>query len=141
MPRELYLEDFETPIAREKFNTLLSQATEIFELPITTGNTAQTIAEHGPNRNRQYAQLGVFLCAHCHILLALWDGKESEELGGTGQVVRFHHDDVMPGYISALETGPMARPRTDWRGCRACGLRPTKIRREPRRCPAGTGRC
>src|SRR5210317_1983573 len=32
MPRELYLEDFETPLAREKFNTLLSQATEIFEL-------------------------------------------------------------------------------------------------------------
>jgi hypothetical protein len=104
MPRELYLEDFETPLAREKFNTLLSQATEIFELPITAGNTTQTIAEHGPNRNRQYAQLGVFLCAHCHILLALWDGKESEELGGTGQVVRFHHDDVMPGYISRATT-------------------------------------
>ncbi|MDH3545802.1 MAG: hypothetical protein OEN22_01800, partial [Gammaproteobacteria bacterium] len=45
------------------------------------------------------AQLGVFLCAHCHILLALWDGKYTDKLGGTGQVVRFHHDDVMPGYI------------------------------------------
>jgi hypothetical protein len=104
MPRELYLEDFETPIAREKFNTLLSQAAEIFELPITPGNTAQTIAGQGGNRNRQYAQLGVFLCAHCHILLALWDGKDTDQIGGTGQVVRFHHDDVMPGYISRATT-------------------------------------
>lgn len=41
--------------------------------------------------------LGVFLCAHCHILVALWDGKDNDKLGGTSQVVRFHLDDVMPG--------------------------------------------
>jgi hypothetical protein len=28
----------------------------------------------------------------------LWDGKPGTELGGTGQVVKFHHDDIMPGY-------------------------------------------
>ncbi|MDX1482651.1 MAG: hypothetical protein R3315_13290, partial [Woeseiaceae bacterium] len=58
----------------------------------------EDIREHGHARNLQYAQMGVFLCAHCHILLALWDGKYRDELGGTGQVVRFHHDDIMPGY-------------------------------------------
>jgi hypothetical protein len=99
MPKDLYLEDFETPAARERFTSLLAAATEVFELPITPGNTVQSIAEHGKNRDRQYAQLGVFLSAHCHILLALWDGKYNDQLGGTGQVVRFHHDDVMPGYV------------------------------------------
>jgi len=99
MPREIYISDFETTSVREKFTLLLSQATEVFELPVTPGNTPQTIAEHGKNRSRQYAQLGVFLCAHSHILLALWDGKYSDKLGGTGQVVRFQHEDVMPGYI------------------------------------------
>lgn len=99
MPRELYLEDFATPAARERFTNLLAAAAEVFELPVTPGNTAQSIAEHGKNRDRQYAQLGVFLSAHCHILLALWDGKYNDELGGTGQVVRFHHDDIMPGYV------------------------------------------
>ena len=104
MPRDIYVTDFETTAAREKFMTLLSQATEVFELPVIPDNTAQSIANHGDDRARQYAQLGVFLCAHCHILLALWDGKYPEKLGGTGQVVRFHHQDVMPGYIPSSET-------------------------------------
>ena len=104
MPREIYVTDFETAAAREKFMTLLSQATEAFELPVMPGNTAESIVDHGDDRTRQYAQLGVFLCAHCHILLALWDGKYPEKLGGTGQVVRFHHEDVMPGYIPSSET-------------------------------------
>ncbi len=103
MPREIYVTDFETAVAREKFMTLLSQATEVFELPVLPGSTAQSIADQGDDRTRQYAHLGVFLCTHCHILLALWDGKYTDILGGTGQVVRFHHEDVMPGHIPSSE--------------------------------------
>ncbi len=98
MPKELYLKDFETEGLREKFEFLLSKAAEVYELPTTPGNTLDSIEQYGDGRDLQYAQLGVFLCAHCHILLALWDGKYNNKLGGTGQVVRFHHDDVMPGY-------------------------------------------
>jgi hypothetical protein len=67
-----------------------------------------TIGDYGPARARQYAQAGVFLCAHCHVLLALWDGKISDQLGGTSQVVRFHHFDVMPGYTPASAAGRMS---------------------------------
>jgi len=98
MPGALYLDDFGSIKEQESFDYLCSRAAEVYELPVTSGNTPESIREQGPNRSRQYAQLGVFLCAHCHILLALWDGKDTEKLGGTGQVVRFHHDDVMPGY-------------------------------------------
>ena len=98
MPRDLYVRDFVTRESRAEFERLCAAAVDVFELPITPGNTETTILEQGPNRSRQYAQAGVFLCAHCHVLLALWDGKPSEQLGGTSQVVRFHHDDVMPGY-------------------------------------------
>ena len=98
MPIDLYREDFTNPAVRDRFEVLCSRASEILELPITPGNTRESIREHGKNRSRQYAQLGVFLCAHCHILLALWDGKFGDKLGGTGQVVRFHRDDVMPGF-------------------------------------------
>ena len=98
MSKNLYLQDFESEASRAQFERLCAAAVDVFELPITPGNTQASISEHGKNRARQYAQAGVFLCAHCHILLALWDGKESDQLGGTSQVVRFHHDDDMPGY-------------------------------------------
>ena len=98
MPKDLYVRDFATPQSRADFERLCGAAVDVFELPITPGNTAASIHDSAKNRARQYAQAGVFLCAHCHVLLALWDGKESDQLGGTSQVVRFHHDDVMPGY-------------------------------------------
>ncbi len=100
MPKELYEDDFETPQSKEEFEILLEAADEIYELPVARGGTTGGISTHGDARNRQYAQLGVFICAHCHVLLALWDGKLTNDLGGTGQVVKFHHDDIMPGYTT-----------------------------------------
>lgn len=98
MPADLYVEDFKSPESRAEFESLCARASNIIELPVARGSSLQQVSVDDAARARQYAQLGVFLCAHCHILLALWDGKLSGDLGGTGQVVRFHHDDVMPGY-------------------------------------------
>ena len=98
MPRDAYVKDFASEASRVEFDQLCDSAMEILELPLAQKNRAEDIVEYGDARNLQYAQLGVFLCAHCHILLALWDGKYMDDLGGTGQVVRFHHDDIMPGF-------------------------------------------
>jgi hypothetical protein len=100
MQKDLYMQDFATRESREHFESLCAHASSIFELPVAKGSSLEQISQPGPLRSRQYAQLGVFLCAHCHILLALWDGKQNGELGGTGQVVKFHHDDIMPGYTA-----------------------------------------
>ncbi len=97
MPRELYVTDFETRESREEFEDLLRGA-EVLELPILDGSMPEAVGAGGTARDHQYAQLGVFLCAHCHILLALWDGKPSDQLGGTASVVTFHHWDIMPGF-------------------------------------------
>jgi hypothetical protein len=98
MPREEYIRDFETEESIAEFDRLCEAANEILHLPLARKNKLEDIADYGPARDLQYAQVGVFLCAHCHILLALWDGKLTGDLGGTGQVVRFHHDDIMEGY-------------------------------------------
>lgn len=97
MPRELYIQDFGDADSCAEFDVLCADA-EIIELPLLPGQDRDTISHQGQARNLLYGQLGVFVCAHCHILLALWDGKPTDELGGTGQVVYFHHWDVMPGY-------------------------------------------
>jgi hypothetical protein len=140
MPRHLYLRDFATAESRARFERLCDAAIDVFELPITPGNTVDSIADPGPNRSRQYAQVGVFMCAHCHVLLALWDGKDSDQLGGTSQVVRFHHDDVMPGFTPRGAAGRLiladdesdlvyhivcSRDRPD--GAPAAGLSPLEV--------------
>jgi hypothetical protein len=98
MPREAYVKDFQTEESVREFDHLCAAANEILELPLARKNRLEDIADYGPARDLQYAQVGLFLCAHCHILLAIWDGKLTGDLGGTGQVVRFHHDDIMEGY-------------------------------------------
>ena len=108
MPRHIYVHDFGSPESIAQFDALCAAAVEVYELPLVAGNTLDAIGEYGSARARQYAQAGVFLCAHCHVLLALWDGKVSDQLGGTSQVVRFHHHDVMPGYTPASAAGRLS---------------------------------
>ena len=100
MPLSVYQTEFSSPEAVTEFDALCAQAKDIFELPIARNGTIDSISQPGRARDLQYAQGGVFLSAHCHILLALWDGKTSGQLGGTAQVVRFHHHDIMPGYTT-----------------------------------------
>jgi hypothetical protein len=96
MQRDLYFEDFEEPQSRAEFDALVEheQALE-FELPEMPGPSAPS--DRGTARELQYARLGVFIASHCHILLALWDGMSSSQVGGTAQVIEFHQRDYMPG--------------------------------------------
>jgi len=89
MPKAEYLKDFADAAGVGPFHELCDQAENVFVL-----------AGHadGMTHEECYARLGVFQASHCHVLLAIWDGKDSHDLGGTSQVVRFHHDDIMPGY-------------------------------------------
>jgi len=98
LPMEVaeYEKDFEEADSLSEFRELLKRAKQVICLPPAPGNGAAPYAGHA--REIQYAQLGVFLSNHCQVLLALWDGKPGEKLGGTGQVVQFHLTAVMPGF-------------------------------------------
>lgn len=98
LPRELYVDDFVDPHARAGFDTLYNRA-EIVELPQRTGQSQQDIGIPGIARDRQYAKAGVYIASHCHILLAIWDGKETGRLGGTAQIVKYHLSSTLPGLI------------------------------------------
>ena len=86
MPYADYLEDFEGS-DRATFEHWCSK-NETVELPRLKQNT------HAIDRDLQYEKLGSFLASHSHILLALWDGKRSDAIGGTWQVVNFHQRDI-----------------------------------------------
>lgn len=97
VPLELYRDDFEGK-AREVLEQLV-QRVEVVTLPLRHGKLTRDVAVPGSARDAQYAQAGIFVSSHCHILLALWDGKPSSQLGGTAQVVHFHLQGEMPGQI------------------------------------------
>lgn len=98
MPQSDYMADFAAKEARDQFQRLLKGAEHVIRLPARPGADLDEQAA----RNMQYAQLGVFVSNHCQILLALWDGKDSDSLGGTAQVVRYHLTAVMPGVEDEL---------------------------------------
>lgn len=88
LSRDQYLEDFGDAASRTEFEQLCSEA-EVFELPLQTGVSLQQVTQPGPWRDSAYARLGVFVASHAQILVAIWDGKNSDQVGGTAQIVRY----------------------------------------------------
>ncbi len=101
MPREDYERDFSSPEAIEAFRDTLTKSRVIHlrTLPEANGRLATK-----QDRVRQYAQLGIFISNHSQILLALWDGKPSDAVGGTASVVSYHLTAIMPGFSMAEES-------------------------------------
>ena len=83
MAQEEYEKDFSGEELL-RFRTLCSAAKECFAAPETEQ------APPSPDRNFAYRQAGIFVAAHAHVLLALWDGKETAAPQcGTAETVRF----------------------------------------------------
>jgi hypothetical protein len=94
LPEPLYREDFDGPDGLARFDRQSARA-ERLRLPLLDDDAARSA---GPARDRQYAEAGMFVSRHCHVLLALWDGRDQDAPGGTAQVVRFHlHGDMAGG--------------------------------------------
>lgn len=96
---EDYERDFGSPESLAEFRSMIA-GSDLRVLPLAPGITAEAVRERGEARNRQYAQLGMFISSHCQVLLALWDGHPSEALGGTAQVVDFHVRNLMPEFAA-----------------------------------------
>jgi hypothetical protein len=101
MPQDDYEQDFSSPAAVEAFRDSLARARVIHLRTLPEAGGRPETAE---DRDRQYAQLGVFISNHSQILLALWDGKPSTAIGGTAGVVKYHLTAVMPGFSVAEES-------------------------------------
>lgn len=93
MPRSVYETDFDEQ-SRAVFAEMLTEG-DLIELQLLPDSLAQGVQRPGKARDAQYEYLGVYIAAHSHILLALWDGKPSSASGGTAHVIQFHQEDVV----------------------------------------------
>lgn len=98
LPVAQYRDDFAGDASRAVFERQLARA-EPLVLPLRHREDAGATGVDGPARDRQYAEAGMFVSRHCHILLALWDGDAGASLGGTADVVRFHLHGELPGRL------------------------------------------
>jgi hypothetical protein len=96
LPLDMYRDDFTDAATRATFDALCAQAT-VIPLPLPSGQAPVDLRAPGAQRDHQYARGGVYIASHCHILLAIWDGKPSTRVGGTAQTVRYHLSGAPPG--------------------------------------------
>lgn len=83
LPPDEYRKDF-TPGEAAVFDVLSAEAQDCFVAPDTEPRPAR------PTRGWHYRQAGLYVAAHCHLLLALWDGEPqlTEDGCGTYETVR-----------------------------------------------------
>lgn len=103
MPQEQYERDFATEKELAGFRGLLEQASAVIEMGLCPGSSPDSLGE-GAERARQYEAAGMYICRHCYVLIALWDGEEGKT-GGTAEVVHMK----LSGYAGRLgpDKGPL----------------------------------
>jgi hypothetical protein len=71
------------------------------------------IRHYGPERDRQYAQVGAYIVRYSQILIALWDSTDTGLEGGTAQIVGFKLNGIAEPYapphnpLDAIDAGPV----------------------------------
>jgi hypothetical protein len=70
-----YMNDFLTLESKRDFMRLLTRARDVIELP------------EQKTRTRSYDAAGQYLLHHSNALLAVWDGRPEQGVGGTGAIV------------------------------------------------------
>jgi hypothetical protein len=99
LPMPLYRDDFAGDASHAEFDALVARATVV---PLACPDV-EAVRNAGPARDRQYLHAGLFVANHCHVLFALWDGRDHAGTGGTGQIVRYYLGGPVPGARRATD--------------------------------------
>ena len=96
MSKEEYQKDFSSPESQKHFIDLLQAS-----------KGCHVITGFDPQQQRDlcYANVGRWMVDHCDILIALWDGQMNELSGGTGEVVQYALNGLMPSLKPYSESG------------------------------------
>lgn len=82
LPREEYKKDF-SPEGKQRLDHHCTRAEQVFVPPRSEAPPERS------SREDAYRQAGIYVSAHCHILLALWDGRPGKHGCGTAEAVDF----------------------------------------------------
>ncbi len=109
MSRASYLRDFVADEARRRFEALLARST-VIEMPEVDADMLAARDSDAHLRTWHYTQAGIYIASHCHLLLALWDGRPARGTGGTADIVAFHLDGVKPALVERRRHAAVLNP-------------------------------
>lgn len=98
LPLAEYVQDFDDPLVRERFDALRRHAT-VIEAPVHDEPPIDGAPAPARSREWHYAQTGIYIASHCHLLLAIWDGKPATLPGGTAEVVDYYLTGRKPALV------------------------------------------
>jgi hypothetical protein len=98
MPLDIYAQDFHDPVARASFDALRRHAT-VIEAPVQDEALVDGAPAAERPREWHYAQTGIYIASHCHLLLGIWDGKPATLPGGTAEVVDYYLTGRKPAVV------------------------------------------
>ena len=87
---EDYKKDFSSAASLAEYDALVVRAERSFVVPDPSGRPRK--------RPECYARLGAYVARHCHLLLALWDGRATNRTGGTAETVRARREGAPPEF-------------------------------------------
>ena len=85
LPLEQYRTDFSEELAR--FDKVLSRCQQRLYCPLREGLSASDVSAPGASRSAQYASATRLIASHAYILLALWDGRVTDD--GSAATIAF----------------------------------------------------
>ncbi|TRZ50473.1 hypothetical protein D4S03_06705 [bacterium] len=112
MPIRHYMDDFDET-SKAEFEKLFNQKEAVFELPLLPGNTEENIKGYDAPRNSQYAAVGTYVAYHSNILIAIWNGTDTGQEGGTADIIRFQLEGIPEKFtgprnlLEAVDNGPV----------------------------------
>jgi hypothetical protein len=103
MPARMYVDDF--PDSIKEFKELVDHH-PTFELDLLSPEV-EVAKRPSDARDRQYEAVGKYIVRQCQILLALWDGMGSSEVGATAAVVEFQKRGLPQDSLQPPEVFPV----------------------------------
>jgi hypothetical protein len=83
-PKADYETDFKAEGSKAEFRELLSRAAEVVHLKLSK------------KRDEAYEAAGRYVLDHSDVLLAVWDGRDAQGRGGTGEIVSHARERDLP---------------------------------------------
>jgi hypothetical protein len=93
--RDLCREDLEAESDRAAFDRLCDMS-DVVELSLPDGVSAGDVGRPGEPRDRQLQRAGSIIARYSGLMLAIWDGLNTDYRAGTARSIQFRREGVMP---------------------------------------------